>query len=107
MIVLILLSLAVGFISSFFGVGGGVLMVPGLYMIFPELPHQTIISTSIGVIFFNGVLNSFNFYKKGKIPNIKMVSYLSLGMVLGGQLGSRLTYLFDQHTTKKLLAVIF
>ena len=106
MIILILLSLAVGFISSFFGVGGGVLMVPGLYLVFPELPHQTVISTSIGVIFFNGLLNTYNFYLKGKVPHLKMVSLLSFGMVIGGQIGSRLTYLFDQHTAKKLFAVI-
>jgi uncharacterized membrane protein YfcA len=106
MVILILLSLAVGFISSFFGVGGGVLMVPGLYLIYPDLPHQTIISTSMGVIFFNGLLNSYNFYLKGKVPQLKMIFYLSFGMVIGGQIGSRLTYLFDQQTAKKLFALI-
>lgn len=81
-------------------------MVPGLYLIYPDIPHQTVIATSMGVIFFNGILNSYNFRLQKKIPDYNMLAWLGLGMVVGGQFGSHLTFLLDQITARKIFASI-
>ena len=62
-ILLLILGVAVGFISSFFGVGGGIVMVPLLNLFFPELDQKYIIATSLSVIFINSMVNTYNFKK--------------------------------------------
>ena len=48
--ILLLAGLFVGLLSSFFGVGGGVILVPLLYFLFPSAPPTFISITSLSVI---------------------------------------------------------
>ena len=73
-------GLAVGVISALFGVGGGVIAVPALVLLYPEVPQTSIIGVSLGMIFFNSLINSNNFYKKGLLVLLLLPSLvLALG----------------------------
>ena len=87
---LFLLGPIVGIISTFFGVGGGVLIVPCLYMLFPQMPPTTVISCSLGSIFINSVVNTYNFVKIGRKPSFLLALLLSLFLALGVIVGSYL-----------------
>lgn len=104
MFVVIALGLAVGLISSFFGVGGGVVIVPGLASLFPNFPHSLVIACSLSTICVNGIINSFYFYKSGLRPNFKVVGILGLFMVLGSLLGAKLGVSLDQELLRKMFA---
>lgn len=63
---LLLLGFAAGLLSAFFGVGGGIIMVPLLSMLKPELPLLFVIATSLSVIIFNALFNTFRFSRTVK-----------------------------------------
>lgn len=103
---MIILGLAVGIISSFFGVGGGVIIVPALYAIFPSIPPQTVIGSSLLVICLNSLLNSYNFIKSGKELNKKFVLSVGLPSVAGVMLASFLVLNLKPIIVKKTFGII-
>lgn len=58
------LGFAAGLISAFFGVGGGIIMVPLLMFLRPELPAHAVIATSLSVILFNATFNTVRFSRR-------------------------------------------
>ena len=78
----------------FFGIGGGVLMVPILRTLFPELPIQVISATSLTIVMCTALINLLFFYKqKIKIDYINMILW-SIAMVIGVQIGFELSFFF-------------
>jgi len=101
---LFFIGLSVGFVSSFFGIGGGSIMIPLLYIIFPKLPPQAIIATSLGTIFLSSGLNSFR-YKK-ILPPPRIISAILIASSIGAILGSQMLYSIPAPLIKKLFGVI-
>lgn len=91
----------VGLLSSFFGVGGGVIIVPALYDIFPSIPPQVIIASSIGVIFINSWVNTYNLRKHGKKAEWKIILLLGVGLGVGIQVGKMTSYLIPATLLKQ------
>ena len=88
---LILTGLAVGIISTFFGVGGGIIAIPALYLLFPEITPQIAISSCMGMIFCNSIVNVRSFIKIGKKPNYKVIPSMGSGIFLGVLIGIKTT----------------
>ena len=102
---LIITGLIVGVFSSFFGVGGGILIVPTLYTFFDFLPPQVVIATSLSLIFFNSCINTYNFVKSGIRPNFKFLIPIALSMVFGVILGGKVALLLPPKTVKLIFSV--
>lgn len=105
-ITLLICGLITGVLSSFFGVGGGMVIVPTLYFLFPEYPHTMVIGTSLGVIFVNGLLNTYLYYKKKTPINKRLLMLIAPGMMIGAYIGSLAAKNFETITIKILLAFI-
>lgn len=103
---LIITGLTVGFMSSFFGIGGGSLIMPILFMLYPEVPAQAIIPSSLGVIFLNTLVNNFNFYKQKLSASRQTIINFALTCSIGGTLGALCLHLVDSDLIKKLFALI-
>ncbi|MBT3585660.1 MAG: sulfite exporter TauE/SafE family protein [Halobacteriovoraceae bacterium] len=103
LLILIIIGLAVGVFSAFFGVGGGVILVPTLYALFPRMVPQAVIPCSLGVIFLNSCLNTYNFAKDGRKPSLKLVTPLGIFIVLGIFLGGNLA----QQLSPRVIKMIF
>jgi uncharacterized membrane protein YfcA len=65
-ILVLFTGVAVSFISTLFGLGGGILMVPVLSLILP-FSHVESIATSLATIIFVAGFNTYNFNKKGVV----------------------------------------
>jgi uncharacterized membrane protein YfcA len=105
-LVLFLLGGAVGFVSSFFGIGGGSLIVPILYMLYPKLPLTIVIPISLGTICIITTINSISFIKARVITNKKMILSFLITCSIGAYAGAKLTYLIDTNIGKKILACV-
>ena len=99
---LIVLGLFVGIISSFLGIGGGVIIVPTFYYLFPALPPSGVIGTSLAIIFINSLVNVFNFVRAGKVPHVKIALPLAIGLALGIFIGGKLSMLLPALVIKKI-----
>jgi uncharacterized membrane protein YfcA len=99
-------GLIIGIISAFFGIGGGIVAVPAMYMVFPELPAQTVIGSSLGMICLNSILNTRNFYKIGRRCYSELLIILSVGMGIGVVLGSSVALMLPSQTLKLIFGII-
>ena len=105
-VILIILGLILGFVSSLFGVGGGFLIVPTLLYLFPESPFQLMTGISLGVITINSTINSYNYWKIGKRITLKTCFILGIGMILGNITGSFISTSFSFQSLKTFFGII-
>ena len=85
--ILILCGVMTNIMSAIFGIGGGVLMVPILYTLFPQFPLQMIAATSLTIVMGSSFINLIYFYKQKVSINYKAMLIWSVGMIVGVQLG--------------------
>ncbi|WP_032093872.1 MULTISPECIES: sulfite exporter TauE/SafE family protein [Pasteurellaceae] len=86
-VILVCCGMLTNLMSAIFGIGGGVLMVPMLYTLFPEFPFQMVAATSLTIVIGSSLINLFYFYKQNIRINYKAMLLWSLGMIAGVQLG--------------------
>jgi uncharacterized protein len=85
----VLIGLAAGLLSGFFGVGGGVLIVPALMIIcgFSQLKAQ---GTSLAILLPpTGIMAFLQYYKRGNV-DIKAGIIICVMVVLGSMISSRI-----------------
>lgn len=93
--ILLICGICTNVVSAIFGIGGGVLMVPILRTLFPELPIQIISATSLTIVMCTALINLLFFHKqKIKIDYINMILW-SIAMVIGVQIGFELSFYFS------------
>ena len=89
---LLIVGLFVGLLSSIFGLGAGVIMMPAFLFLFPSLSQQTIIASSLLVIVANSGANIFHFsrsnFKGRALVFIPLIAAACGGIFLGGFLSS-------------------
>ncbi len=102
---LIIIGSLVGLASSFFGIGGGIIMIPALYSLYDQLPPTTVIGCSLGVIFLNTGLNTYNFKKSGFVVSLNLFLLIALNMAIGVLTGATLTNYLPPATIKMIFGV--
>ena len=85
---LIFVGLFIGMMSGFFGIGGGMILVPILLVLGFDI--KTAIGISIMQMVFSSIFGSYLNYKKGSLK-IDEGLYVGLGGFLGGFLGGYIT----------------
>ena len=102
---LILIGILAGVLSGLVGVGGGIIMVPLLVMLFGFNQHQAQ-GTSLAVLAVPvTAVAVFNYYKEGQI-NIKYAAIIAVFFVVGSVFGSKFALTLDQKMLKKIFAVV-
>lgn len=97
----LIIGVAVGFISGLFGVGGGALLVPAMVILFRYPPHVAT-ATSMFVILLSAIMGSITHFALGEV-DLWMVLGLAPTAILGGWLGAVIA---SRLSSKKLLWVL-
>lgn len=111
---LLLLMLALGGIAGFMagllGVGGGVVLVPGIYFIFTwlgfesgELMHVAV-GTSLAIIILTGLSSARAHYRKGGV-RFDLVKKIGIGIVIGVVIGTMIADRISGDGLKMVFAV--
>lgn len=95
MIELVLTGLLTGFLSGFFGIGGGTVLVPLLLML--GIDTKTAIGISVVQMVFGSVFGSYINNKKGTL-DVMMISIIGTGGCLGASLSGFITTAFSNKT---------
>jgi uncharacterized membrane protein YfcA len=103
---LLLVGLLVGFSSSFFGVGGGIIMVPALTYLFPEMPLSMVIATSLATICLNSQQTVYFIFKSGEKFPLSCVIPLCLMAGTGAFLGTTYIEYINPILTKRIFATL-
>ncbi len=100
-LLLIAIGVLAGFISGSLGVGGGIIIVPGLVFFLGLTQHQAQ-GVSLGMMLAPiGLLAFINYYKAGHI-NIKYSILLLAVFFIGSYLGSLMAVQLPAATLKKI-----
>jgi uncharacterized membrane protein YfcA len=102
---LLLIGFMAGVLSGLVGVGGGIIIVPGLVLIM-GFSQQQAQGTSLGLLLLPvGILAVINYYNKGYV-DMKVVGIMAVAFVLGGWAGSKLALQISELAVKRVLAVV-
>ena len=101
----IVLGLAAGILSGLFGIGGGILMVPALVLLFGLSQHLAQGTTLALMVPPIGLLAAWTYYKQGHI-DIKIAALICLGFFIGGLIGAKCDTSIHPVLLKKLFGVV-
>jgi len=106
LIILILIGLTAGALSGMIGVGGGIIIVPGLVYILGLSQFQAQ-GTSLALMLPPiGILAAYNYYKADAL-DWKYATVIAIAFIVGGYFGSKLTLEFiDEKTLKRIFGGI-
>jgi uncharacterized protein len=105
----VILSLFVGFLSSFLGIGGGIIHVPALVYLL-DFPVHVATATSHFILAFMALSGTLVHVTTGVFTHgIHRTVYLALGVMIGAQLGAHLSNRFHGRwiINSLALALIF
>ncbi|MCC6350357.1 MAG: sulfite exporter TauE/SafE family protein [Candidatus Eisenbacteria bacterium] len=102
-LVAMLVGAAVGLLSGFMGVGGGLLAVPALALLFGA-PQQTAQGTSLALILATAPVGAIEHHRHGNVVP-RLVPWLALGAIVGAPLASALALRLPQAVLARAFAV--
>lgn len=102
--VCILISLLTGIIAALIGVGGGVILVPTLYLII-GVPLSTARGTSSMLIGFSSAAAAAVYLLSGSI-DYEIASAVIVGIIIGGKIGGRLGALAQPKAVKIVFTLV-
>src|SRR5438876_8022881 len=95
-----LIGLTAGVVSGLFGVGGAILIIPGLVLL-AGLSQHTAQGTSLGALLLPvGFLGALQYYKRGEV-NIPYAAILAVGLFLGAFVGAKLAGTISDSTLRR------
>lgn len=101
---LLVLGLIAGVMSSMVGIGGGVLIVPALVLIF-AISQKMAQGTSLAMLLPPiGAFAVYNYYKAGHV-DFKVAGILCIAFVAGSYFGSKIALKMDETTLKRIFGV--
>jgi uncharacterized membrane protein YfcA len=101
---LLIVGFLAGLLSSMVGIGGGVVIVPALVLIF-GMGQKMAQGTSLAMLSLPvAFISAYTYYKGGQV-NWKIALILAITFVVGGYFGSKFVLGIDTAIVKKIFAV--
>jgi uncharacterized membrane protein YfcA len=98
------LGVAAGVLSGLFGIGGGLVIVPALVVVF-GFPIKTAVGTSLFALLLpTGLLGVLEYWRTGNLRPAAGLC-IALGLFFGAYLGAYFAASVSQTTVKRLYAV--
>lgn len=102
---LLAVGLIAGYFSGLVGIGGGVIIVPALVLLFGFSQYAAQGTTLALLVPPIGILAVWKYYQKGYV-DIKTAAVICAGFVIGGYLGSITAVNISQDTLRKIFAAV-
>jgi len=101
----LLLGIAAGILSGLFGIGGGIVLVPSLIVIFGQDILDANATSLAAMLLPVGILGVWAYYKAGMI-HIRESLWISLGLFLGSFVGGEIAVNMSESILAKFYAAI-
>ena len=104
LLILLTIGLSAGALGGIFGIGGGLIMIPGLVLLL-GIDQHTAIGTSLAVMLPPiGIAATYNYYKSGSV-NLAYAVVIALAFIVGSFLSSKLALTLPEMTMRRIFAV--
>jgi uncharacterized membrane protein YfcA len=97
----ILLGLVAGILSGLIGIGGGIIIVPALVLLFGLSQHTAQGTTLALMVPPIGLLAALAYYKQGFV-DLKIAAFVCLGFFIGGFLGAKFAIGISDQLLRKI-----
>ncbi|MBL7754226.1 MAG: sulfite exporter TauE/SafE family protein [Chitinophagaceae bacterium] len=102
---LLLLGFLAGILSSLVGIGGGIVIVPALVLIFGLTQHTAQGTTLAMLAMPVSLAAAYSYFQKGMVE-WKLAVILGIGFVLGGFLGGQVAVTIPSLQIKRIFAIL-
>ncbi|BCW97689.1 MAG: UPF0721 transmembrane protein [Armatimonadota bacterium] len=100
-----IVGLAAGVLSGFFGIGGGVIIVPALVFIFGLSQHQAQ-GTSLAVFALPvGLIGAYTYWKEGSVV-VPGALVLAAGIFIGSYFGASRAVVLPEDALRRAFAIV-
>lgn len=99
-------GMATSLLSALFGVGGSILLVPVLHLLFPQCAVQVLAATSLTVVMLSALINVCAFWRQGIRLHTRLLVLWSLGMATGMQVGVFASFLLSECWLRRMFSGI-
>lgn len=101
----IIWGLIAGIAGGFFGIGGGIILIPVLGLIFGLTQHQAQGTTLALMIPPIGLLAALKYYFEGNV-NLKIAAFICVGFFFGGYIGATLVHYVPDMLLRRVFGLI-
>jgi uncharacterized protein len=105
MLGLLLLGMVAGYFSGLVGIGGGVIIVPALVLLFGFNEHTAQGTTLALLVPPIGILAVMSYYQKGYV-DIKTAIIICIGFFIGGFIGGKMAVGLSESLLRKIFAIV-
>jgi uncharacterized membrane protein YfcA len=99
------LGLLTGAYGTLIGVGGGVVLIPALILIWPEAKPETMTGISLAIIFANTLSGTIAYARQGRI-DYRTGGLFALATIPGAFLGVRVTRLLNREVFSLIFGIL-
>ena len=93
-----------GILAGLFGIGGGVVIVPGLILLL-RMPPQTATGTTLAALLLPvGALGAWQYYRNGSV-DLRAAMLIAVGLMFGAWIGARAGLSLPPRTLQRAFAV--
>lgn len=100
----IILGFVAGILGGIFGIGGGIILIPALVLIFGLTQHQAQGTTLALMVPPIGLLAALRYYQAGNVK-LGIAGFICLGFFVGGLLGANLVQNLPDLQLRKIFAL--
>jgi uncharacterized protein len=103
--ILILIGLSAGALGGILGIGGGLILIPGL-VLFLGLDQHTAIGTSLAVLLPPiGLFAAYNYYKAGDV-NLKYGLIIAAAFMVGSFFSSKVALMLPELVVRRTFSIL-
>ncbi len=94
------IGFAAGIVSGLFGVGGAIVIIPGLVLLLGMSQHAANGTSLAALLLPVGLLGTIEYYRRGEV-NVPYAVVIAAGLLLGALIGARLAGMLSDLTLRR------
>lgn len=100
----VILGLVAGVLSGLIGIGGGIIIIPALILLFGLSQHEAQGTTLALMVPPVGILAAWTYYKHGYV-DLQMAAFICIGFFLGGFIGAKIATALGSVILEKVFGI--
>ncbi len=103
-VIVSVIGVAAGIVSGLFGVGGAIVIIPGLMLLLKQSQHAANGTSLAALLLPVGLLGTIEYYRRGEV-NVPYAAVIAAGLFVGALIGAKLAGSIPDLTLRRMFGV--